>query len=245
MIAGPGLHAGPAVAEGGLHDGGPPAPYSGGMPLTPVQIRILGCMLEKERTTPDNYPLTLNGLLSACNQTSNRNPVVQLDEATVGNALRNLRAENLVRIVYSRSNRADKFRHVLDEAMGLDDADMALLAVLMLRGPQTGSELRARTERLHPFDDQAEVDDTLRRLAARDEPLVALLERQPGQKESRWAQLLGGQLPAGEQAAAVPAPSAGPSRADRLSVLEDAVESLRGEVARLRADHDALAAELR
>lgn len=200
-------------------------------------------MLEKERTTPDNYPLTLNALLSACNQTSNRNPVVHLDEATVGNALANLRAENLVRIVYSRSNRADKFRHVLDEAMGLDGADTALLAVLMLRGAQTGSELRARTERLHPFEDQADVDEALRRLAARDSPLVALLERQPGQKESRWAQLLGGELPGGERAAPVETP--GPSRADRLAVLEETVEALRDEVARLRAEHEALAAQLR
>jgi len=212
------------------------------MALSPVQVRILGCMLEKERTTPDNYPLTMNGLLSACNQTSNRNPVVQLDEATVGNALQNLRADNLVRIVYSRSNRADKYRHVLDEALALDPAEMSLLAVLMLRGPQTGSELRARTERLHRFDDQAEVDEALRRLAARGEPLVALLERQPGQKESRWAQLLGGELPQGERTAAVEAP--GPSRADRLAALEETVEALREEVARLRADHDALAAEL-
>ena len=145
------------------------------MALTPVQVRILGCMLEKERTTPDNYPLTLNGLLSACNQTTNRDPVVHLDEATVGNALANLRAENLVRIVYSRSNRADKYRHVLDEAMGLDDADMALVAVLMLRGPQTASELRARTERLHPFEDQADLDDDLARLRAEHEALAAQL----------------------------------------------------------------------
>ncbi len=212
------------------------------MALSPVQVRILGCMLEKERTTPDSYPLTMNGLLSACNQTSNRSPVVRLDEATVGNALQNLRGENLVRIVYSRSNRADKYRHVLDEALGLDAAEMALLAVLMLRGPQTGGELRSRTERLHPFEDQAEVDDVLRRLAARDQPLVALLERQPGQKENRWAQLLGGELPAGERAA--PAEAPGSSRADRLATLEETVETLRQELARLRADHDALAAQL-
>ncbi|MDP8936486.1 MAG: YceH family protein [Actinomycetota bacterium] len=212
------------------------------MALSPVQVRILGCMLEKERTTPDNYPLTMNGLLSACNQTSNRFPVVHLDEATVENALQNLRAENLVRIVYSRSNRAEKFRHVLDEALGLDAPDMALLAVLMLRGPQTSSELRARTERLHRFEDQAEVDDGLRRLATRDEPLVALLERQPGQKENRWAQLLGGELPAGERA--TPADAQGPSRADRLTALEETVETLRQELSRLRAEHEALAAQL-
>jgi uncharacterized protein len=213
------------------------------MVLSPVQVRILGCLLEKERTTPDNYPLTMNGLLAACNQTSNRDPVVRLEEATVGNALQNLRAENLVRIVYSRSNRADKYRHVLDEALTLDEAETALLAVLMLRGPQTAGELRTRCERLHPFDDVAEVDEVLRRLASRAEPLVALLERQPGQKESRWTQLLGGELPGGERAAPVEPP--GPSRTDRLAALEATVEALREEMVRLRADHDALAAELR
>ncbi len=213
------------------------------MNLTPVQTRIVGCLIEKELATPDNYPLTMNALLAACNQTSNRNPVTRLDEATVGNALENLRALKIVRIVYSRSNRADKFRHVLDEAMALDGAEMALLAVLMLRGPQTGSELRSRTERLHPFEDQADVDETLRRLAARDSPLVALLERQPGQKEARWAQLLGGELPGGERA--VPVDPPGPSRADRLTALEEAVESLRDDLHRLRAEHEALAAQLR
>ncbi|MDQ6726206.1 MAG: YceH family protein [Actinomycetota bacterium] len=203
--------------------------------------------------TPDSYPLTMNGLLAACNQTSNRNPVTRLDEATVGNALENLRAMKVVRIVYSRSNRADKFRHVLEEVLALEPEDLAVLSVLMLRGPQTSSELRSRTERLHPFADQEEVDEVLRRLAGREESLVARLERQPGQKENRWAHLLGGDLaevlataadgrnpdPGDEAGAGRPAP-----RSDRIAALEEALAELRGDVERLRAAHRNLVARL-
>jgi uncharacterized protein YceH (UPF0502 family) len=221
------------------------------MALTPVQVRILGCLMEKERTTPDNYPLTLNALMSACNQTTNRHPVVKLEEATVGNALVNLRGLNLVRIVYSRSNRADKYRQVLDETLGLDGGEAAVVSLLMLRGPQTASELRARSERLHPFADQEEVDDALRRLARRDEPLVARLERQPGQKENRWSQLLGGELPGAEAPSLVAvAPTAAPAgsvampTAERVAALESAMETLRDDLARLRAEHDKLVEDL-
>ncbi|MDQ2826499.1 MAG: DUF480 domain-containing protein [Actinomycetota bacterium] len=197
--------------------------------------------------TPDNYPLTMNGLLTACNQTSNRSPVTRLDEATVGNALENLRAMKVVRIVYSRSNRADKFRHVLDEVLAVEPEELAVLSVLMLRGPQTSSELRTRTERLHPFTEQEEVDDVLRRLAGREEPLVARLERQPGQKENRWAHLLGGDL------AEVLAPATDgrppddarpPARSDRLTAVEEALAELRDDLARLRAAHRNLVARL-
>lgn len=174
-----------------------------------MQMRILASLMEKERTTPDNYPLTLNALLLACNQSTNRQPVVQLDDKTVENALLNLRGMSLVRIDHSRSNRADKYRQVLDEALALDEPEAAVLCVLMLRGPQTPGELRSRTERLHPFADQEEVDDALRRLARRTEPLVVRLERQAGQKESRWAQLVGGSLPPGEVATAAGAPDDG------------------------------------
>lgn len=223
------------------------------MNLTPVQARIVGCLVEKAMATPDSYPLTMNALLAACNQASNRNPVTRLDEATVGNALENLRALKVVRIVYSRSNRADKFRHVLDEALALEPGHLALLSVLMLRGPQTASELRARTERLHPFADQDEVDDGLHRLVARAEPLVAKLDRQPGQKESRWAHLLGGDhaealaSPGHEHTAGHvrlggddrPAP-----RADRIAALEEAVDVLRADLDRVRAAHRDLVARL-
>jgi len=214
--------------------------------LTPVQLRVVGCLIEKELATPDNYPLTMNSLLSACNQTTNRNPILKLDEATVDSALRNLRADNLVRIVYSRSNRADRFRHVLNEELALEPADLALLSVLMLRGPQTSSELRTRTERLYPFASQDEVDEALRRLAGRSEPLVARLERRPGQKESRWAHLVGGDVAealAGEDDDE-PADPGRPARIDRLAALEDAVAALRADLERLEAAHQDLAARL-
>lgn len=217
------------------------------MKLTPVQSRIVGCLIEKELATPDNYPLTMNALLAACNQTTNRNPVTRLDEATVGNALVNLRADNVVRIVYSRSNRADRFRHVVHEMLDLEPEHLAVLCVLMLRGPQTASELRARTERLHPFASQEEVDEALRQLAGRHEPLVARLERRTGQKESRWAHLLGGDLAevlAGAddqddepEARSVP-------RIDRLAALEDAVAGLRADLDRLQAAHHELVVRL-
>ncbi len=216
------------------------------MNLTPVQSRIVGCLIEKEMATPDNYPLTMNGLLAACNQTTNRNPVTKLDEATVSNALENLRAANIVRIVYSRSNRADKYRHVLHEMLALEPEHLALLSVLMLRGPQTASELRARTERLHPFADQEEVDDALRQLVGRNEPLVARLERRPGQKEGRWAHLLGGDLAevlGGDDDE--PESDGRPShRVDRLAALEDAVAVLRADLERLQSAHHDLVVRL-
>ena len=217
------------------------------MNLTPVQTRIVGCLIEKELATPDNYPLTMNALLAACNQTSNRNPVTRLDEATVGNALVNLRADNVVRIVYSRSNRADKYRHVLHEMLPLEPEHLALLSVLMLRGPQTASELRARTERLHPFASQEEVDDALRQLAGRNEPIVARLERRPGQKESRWAHLLGGDLAevlAGDEDEEEEADARSSPRIDRLAALEDAVAVLRADLDRLQAAHHDLVVRL-
>ena len=218
------------------------------MNLTPVQARIVGCLIEKELATPDNYPLTMNALLAACNQTSNRYPVTKLEEATVSNALENLRALNVVRIVYSRSNRADKFRHVVHDVLAVEPGHLAVLAVLLLRGPQTASELRSRTERLHPFDDVTEVEETLRDLGSRAEPLVARLERQPGQKEHRWAHLLGGDL--AEVLApfdgdgAHPADSRAASRADRLSALEDEVTALRADLDRLLASHHDLVTRL-
>lgn len=222
------------------------------MNLTPVQSRVVGCLIEKEMATPDNYPLTMNGLLAACNQTSNRNPVTKLDEATVGNALANLRAMNVVRIVYSRSNRADKFRHVLDEMLAVEPEHLALLSVMLLRGPQTAGELRARTERLHPFATQEEVDEGLRRLAGRSEPLVARVERRPGQKESRWAHLLGADLAevlAGDDDDGGgdddgPAETGRAPRVDRIAVLEDAVAGLRADLDRLGQAHRELVARL-
>lgn len=157
-----------------------------------MQVRILGSLIEKERTTPNGYPLTMNALLSACNQTTSREPVLTLTENTLTAALENLRAAKLVRLVHSRSNRADKYRHIVDQAWSVGPAESAVLGVLMLRGPQTVAELRSRTERLHGFSDQAEVEAVLAGLAARPEPLVVHVGRAAGQKEPRWAHLLSG-----------------------------------------------------
>ena len=218
------------------------------MQLTPVQVRILGCLIEKERTTPDNYPLTMNGLLAACNQSTNRYPVVTFTQATVANALENLKGDGLLRFDYSRSNRSDKYRHVLSSVLDVDDAEISLLAVLMLRGPQTGAELRARTERLHPFTDQGEVDAVLNRLAARPEPLVVRLSPLPGQKEARWAHLLAGEVAPEDLAAASAASAASDanriSRTERIEALEAAVAAVTDEVNRLRTAHEALEARL-
>ena len=219
------------------------------MNLTPVQSRIVGCLIEKEMATPDNYPLTMNALLAACNQTSNRNPVTRLDEATVSNALANLRAMNVVRIVYSRSSRADRFRHALDEVLALEPQHLAVLSVLMLRGPQTTSELRTRTERLHPFTGHDEVEEALHELAGRNEPLAARLERQPGQKESRWAHMVGGDLslalaPDDDDAQDDDVDIRPTARVDRLGALEETVAELRADLDRLQVAHRNLVARL-
>lgn len=226
-------------------------------PLSPVQMRIIGCLLEKERTTPDAYPLTMNGLLAACNQISNRHPVVHLEEHTVANALENLRADKLVRVVYSRSNRAERFRQVLDETLELCAADSAILCVLMLRGPQTTNELRTRTERLHDFVSLEAIETTLGALAGRPEPFVEHLQAGYGRKERRWIQLLGGALPTTSDPVGVgttgfdgkesnetayrtgaldrPAPGPG-SLADRVAALEAHIEALADELRQLQAD---------
>jgi uncharacterized protein YceH (UPF0502 family) len=212
--------------------------------LSPVQVRVLGCLIEKEHTTPDNYPLTMNSLLSACNQTTNRFPVVTFTDAILSNAILNLRSDNLVRIDYSRSNRADKYRHVLDQALEVDEGEISLLAVLMLRGPQTAAELRSRSERMHPFPDQPVVDAALARLAARPEPLVTWLSPMAGQKEPRWAHLLAGPVAAEDLPTPPSSDAARTSRTERIEALESAVVELTEEVKRLRAEHDELAARL-
>lgn len=166
------------------------------MELTPEEARVVGALAEKQLTTPQYYPLTLNALVNACNQTSNRNPVVSYDEATVERALQGLRDKHLARAVLSPSNRGAKFKHLLDETLALVPEELALLTVLLLRGPQTVGELRTRTERMHTFASLEEVEATLDRLATRhEEPLAEKIERQPGQKEARFAHLLGGHEP--------------------------------------------------
>jgi uncharacterized protein len=156
--------------------------------LTAAETRVLGCLLEKQRTTPDAYPLSLNALRLACNQSTNREPVVDYDEATLREALHRLERRRLVRLASGAGSRAAKYRHLLDEALPLDEAERAILCVLMLRGPQTPGELKQRAERMHAFAGLSDVHDALARLIARD--LAIRLQRRPGQKEERYEQLL-------------------------------------------------------
>jgi uncharacterized protein YceH (UPF0502 family) len=169
-------------------------------PLTPEELRVVTCLVEKQFTTPDSYPLTENALVAACNQLSNRNPIVAYDNSTVRVTLTELRQRGLARVIHTPGARVPKHRQVLDDALGLSRGEVSLLAVLALRGPQTVGELRTRTERMHDFASLSEVEDALEGLAARDEPLVVRLERQPGQKEARYAQLLGGPVDTGAYA---------------------------------------------
>jgi hypothetical protein len=160
--------------------------------LDAVEQRILGCLLEKQATVPATYPLTLNSLRTACNQTSSREPVMDLDEHAVETVARALRDRGLIRIVWADTGRRVlKYHQTLDETVVVTDAERALLTVLLLRGAQTPGELKTRTERLHPFPDKEDVEAVLQRLAARDSPVVHRLERRPGQQDHRWAHLLG------------------------------------------------------
>jgi uncharacterized protein len=191
-----------------------------------VEIRVLGCLIEKQRTTPDAYPLSLNALRLACNQATNRDPVVDYDEQAVVDALRRLALRGWTRLASGAGSRARKYRHLLDQAFDLDEAGLSLLTVLMLRGPQTPGELKQRGERLHPFADLAAVHEALDRLVERGQ--VARHERRVGQKEDRYEQLLGG----GPEE---PRPAEGlPPAEDRLSRVERELAELREEVAALR-----------
>jgi uncharacterized protein YceH (UPF0502 family) len=156
--------------------------------LTPAEIRVLGCLLEKQRTTHDTYPLTLNALRAACNQSTNRDPVVAYDEATIRDAVTRLSRRRWARLASGAGSRASKYRHLLDESLTSAPDELAVLCVLMLRGPQTPGELKGRTDRLHPFADLAAVHATLEQLVDRD--LVEQLPRRPGQKEERYAHRL-------------------------------------------------------
>jgi uncharacterized protein YceH (UPF0502 family) len=209
------------------------------MELTAPETRVLGCLLEKELATPNAYPLTLNAALAAANQTSNRDPVVSYDEPEVTDALAGLRQKGAARVVLGSGHRAEKYRHTLEEVWGLDEQHRAVLAVMMLRGPQTVGELRQRTERLARFDSLAEVEQVLRLLAHREEPLARRLERGPGQKEARWVELFSGEAAALEAAARTEAD--GPSEEGRP---RSATEALREEVAALREEVEALRQQL-
>jgi uncharacterized protein YceH (UPF0502 family) len=207
--------------------------------LNAVEVRVLGALLEKEITTPDYYPLTLNALTAACNQKSNRHPVVEFDEKTVARALEGLREKGLARMISGAEWRVPKYYHLMADKLGLARPAVAVLCVLMLRGPQTVGEIRGRTGRMHEFADLAEVETTLQGLMDREGgPLVAQLPRQPGRKESRCAHLLAGEPEVPEEEEdephLEPATLAVQAENERLARLEEEVAALRQELAALQ-----------
>ena len=205
--------------------------------LADTDVRVLGSLIEKEITTPDNYPLSLNTLVNACNQSSNREPVVHYDDVTVKAAVDRLRRHSLVRSIQGAGERVIKYMHLLADAMDLDRAQLAVLDVLMLRGPQTLGEIRTRASRMYDFQSLEDVEGTLDGLAARSpDPLVARLERQAGQKEPRYGHLLSGEPSAVSAAASHAEADEALPRPDRLELLEHTVDALRNEVAELRAE---------
>jgi uncharacterized protein len=191
-----------------------------------VELRVLGCLIEKQRTTPDQYPLSLNALRLAANQSTNRDPVTDYDEGTLRAALDRLGDRGWTRLASGPGSRAAKFRHLLDDALGLTPSQLALLAVLMLRGAQTAAELRTRSERLYPFPDGASVEGALAALAERE--LVRRLPRRPGEREERWTQLLGDTGAA--EAPVATSSSAGGSLEARVAELERALAALAARV---------------
>jgi uncharacterized protein len=214
-------------------------------PLTPEQMRVLGVLIEKEATTPDLYPLTMHALLNACNQTSNRNPVVSYDQEQVEPVLAALRELQLVRVVHSSSNRAEKYRHVAGETWELGPGELAVLAVLALRGPQTANELRTRTERYTGLEELGGVEGVLHRLRNRySEPYVARLERRSGQREERWAHLLAGEVSEEDLVAAEVGESGRASTSARVAALEARVAGLAEELAAVRSQLETLQALL-
>jgi uncharacterized protein YceH (UPF0502 family) len=189
-----------------------------------VELRVLGCLIEKQRTTPDQYPLSLNALRLAANQSTNRDPVVDYDEGTIRAALDKLGRRNWTRLASGPGSRVAKFRHLLDDALTLTPSQLALLAVLMLRGPQTVGELRTRSERLYPFPSTDDVELNLMELSERE--LVVRLPKRPGEREERWLQLLGGDVQPAEPAPAA-ASASSPDLEERVARLEREVAELR------------------
>ena len=203
--------------------------------LNDVETRVLGSLVEKEITTPDYYPLSLNALINACNQKSNRDPLMNLDEDAVRKALHGLNEKGLAGTTSSADSRVTKYEHRLPEAFNFNRRETAILCVLLLRGPQTPGELRGRSERMHRFDDLSEVQSTLQRLMKREPPLVKMLRRHPGTKEARYAHLLSGDVETWEPEPAGEASVTGSSvDAERIARLEDEVAGLQKEVADLK-----------
>lgn len=212
--------------------------------LTIAEARALGALVEKEATTPDYYPLSLNALINACNQRSNREPVMDLDEDDVRQALHGLEAKQVAGRARSADGRVAKYEHWLGEAFNFSRAETALICVLLLRGPQTPGELRSRTERMHEFAEISDVMAGLQKLMEREPPLVTLLPRQPGSRESRYAHLLSGPVEAAITAAVSSPTVQGEERSserdERIARLETTVAELQRDVAALREKIDSL-----
>jgi uncharacterized protein YceH (UPF0502 family) len=199
--------------------------------LTPIETRVLGSLIEKDITTPDYYPLSLNALVNACNQKNNRDPVMTLDEQAVRDALTTLQEKRLAGPASGADSRVPKYEHRLQEVFNFDRREIAIVCVLLLRGSQTPGELRSRTDRMYHFETLDDVISALDRLAQRDPALVAVLARQPGTKESRYTHLFSGEPPDQSVARALlPATAGTNSAADRLTTLEQEVSRLRQEL---------------
>jgi uncharacterized protein len=201
--------------------------------LNPIEARVLGSLIEKDITTPDYYPLSLNALVNACNQKSNRDPVMSLDENAVRDALYSLNEKRLAGAVSSADSRVPKYEHRVQETFNLARGETAILCVLLLRGPQTPGELRGRTERMFRFDDLSEAQSALQRLIQREPPLVKMLAKQPGTKEPRYAHLLCGEVDS-SQAASEEVVTSASLDASRITRLEGEVGNLKSELAALR-----------
>ena len=205
--------------------------------LNPVEARVLGCLIEKEINTPEYYPLSLNATLNACNQKSSREPVMELVESDVRTALFELSQMGLVRTIADA--RVSKFEHRVRDVLNLRRDEVAVLCLLLLRGPQTSAELRGRAERMYSFDDNAAVLTTLERLSAQEEPLVVLLQRQPGAREARWSHLLSGAVSEAAIASALPYDKPSEGTTERIAALEELVRSLEARVSALENPQDA------
>jgi len=205
-------------------------------PLTPIELRVLGSLIEKQITTPEYYPLTLNSLTAACNQKNNRNPVTSFAENEVEEALYSLREKNLAYVFHGSTSRVPKYKHVAPEVLHLSPPEVAAMCVLMLSGPQTVGEIRTRGSRLYQFNGMEEVEETLRSLSDRDgEPLVMKLPRQSGQKDARFVQLLSGEPDVEQMSESAPSERASrrPNESDRLANLEEELQELRQQIENL------------
>jgi uncharacterized protein YceH (UPF0502 family) len=206
--------------------------------LNEYELRVMGALVEKQISTPDYYPMTLNALVNACNQKNHRDPVVSYDEATVTRALDSLREKKMAYTFHGSDSRVPKYGHLFPKAYELDEAETAVMTVLVLRGPQTPGELRSRTSHLHNFENLLEVETTLQNLSLRPRPLVVKLPRQTGSRESRFAHLIGGDINVEELAARAErseaASSSSRGASDRVARLEEQVATLQQELAELK-----------